>query len=371
MMKEQEILSQIKLEIFKKIEPEIELYYGVPVEVYNGIDEYLDRLPDLKDKIALAQWANNYKKVDELILELKITESEMAKYLKLKQNNVEINQTLNFKMLSEKYDFLDDALDMIATDVNTQELIISLSDESLEVFKLLYENLKKLTNYTIPYMIEILRKLGVLTPFTHWMNSCSKYPELTKKLEEILKNKENIDENLIETLLFIYTSPSQWLVHSLEDVKNIMSPTSKNSIQLQNIIDNERTKDVKNIDKIKEVLLLKTYGISLGTAPKILGRYDITGLEITEENTDLFEMYEAIARIICEDDADLLISIYDEFTKILNPKLDFMRITVFENNLRKEFAKALNNCVFKTEHKPFKLVDGVKIIDAGEDFKRA
>ena len=80
-------------------------------------------------------------------------------------------------------------------------------------------------------------------------------------------------------------------------------------------------------------------------------------------------MYEAIARIICEDDADLLISIYDEFTKILNPKLDFMRITVFENNLRKEFAKALNNCVFKTENKPFKLVDGVKIIDAGEDFK--
>ena len=66
-----------------------------------------------------------------------------------------------------------------------------------------------------------------------------------------------------------------------------MSPTSKNSIQLQNIIDNERTKDVKNIDKIKEVLLLKTYGISLGTAKKILGRYDITGLEVTEENKDL------------------------------------------------------------------------------------
>ena len=369
MTEEQEILSQIKLEIFKKIDPEVELYYGVPVEVYNGIDEYLNRLPDLKDKIALAQWANNYKKVDELILKLKITESEMNKYLKLKQKNAEINQTLNFKILSEKYDFLSDTLDMIVTDVNTQELIISLSDEKLEVFKLLYENLKKLTDYTIPYMIEILRKLGTLTPFTHWMNSCSKYPELTKEIEEVLKSRENIDESLIETLLFIYTSPSQWLVESLEDVKNIMSSTSKDSIQLQNMIDNERTKEVKNIDKIKEALLFKTYGISLNTAKKILGRYDITGLEVTEENKDLFEMYEAIARIVCETDSNLLISIYDEFTKSLNTKLDFMRITVFENSLRKEFAKALNNCVFKTDNKSFKLVDGVKVIDAGEDFK--
>lgn len=366
MNQEQILLSDIKLEMNKTLDRETVKYYGVYYDFYPNIDEYLDRIPNDKDKILLAQWSNNKSKTNELISKLKINEQEMKKYMKLRNNNIDINETLNFKMLESKYDFLNDILEMLATDIEIQEQITSLSNERLELFKIMYEKLKEVTDYTIPYIVNILRRLGYVTPLNHPTNTVNRYPELTKELEEKI---EMINTEDIETLLFIFTSPNGWNVNSLEDVRNFANQNSKDQIEIKEMIDNERNKEVKNIDKIKTALLFKTYGISLITAKKLLQRYDISGLKINESNKDLFEMYEAIARIVCESDGNVLIEVYDEFIKQLNPKLDFMRITVFENDLRKEFAKNLNNQVFKTNNDNYSLVDGVKVYDAGLDFK--
>ena len=80
-------------------------------------------------------------------------------------------------------------------------------------------------------------------------------------------------------------------------------------------------------------------------------------------------MYKAIYQIVNEDDPEVLIELYDEFRKIMHPEKDFRRIIVFENDLRKVYAHDLNNQVFKTENLPYEEVDGVKIYDAGTDFK--
>jgi len=369
MNQEQQLLNDIKLEMNKNLDRETVEYYGVYYDFYPNIDEYLDRIPNEKDKIVLAQWSNNRTKTNELISKLKINEFEMEKYMKLKSNNADINETLNFKLLDSKYDFLNDILDMLATDIEIQEQLTSLSDEKLELFKIMYTKLKEVTDYTIPYIVNILRRLGYVTPLNHPTNTVNRYPELIKELEGKIKNNEIISTEDIETLLFIYTSPSGCNVSNLEDIRNFTNPDSKDQLEIKEMIDNERNKEVKNIDNIKTALLFKTYGISLTKAKKLLQRYDISGLEINESNKDLFEMYEAIARIVYENDSNVLIQVYDEFLKQLNPKLDFMRITVFENDLRKEFARNLNNSVFKTENTNYILEDSIKIYDAGIDFK--
>ncbi len=80
-------------------------------------------------------------------------------------------------------------------------------------------------------------------------------------------------------------------------------------------------------------------------------------------------MYKAILQIVNEKNPDILISVYDNFSKELNPKFNFMRTITFENELRKEFARSLNNDIFKLENKTYSEVDGVKVYDAGIDFK--
>ena len=64
-------------------------------------------------------------------------------------------------------------------------------------------------------------------------------------------------------------------------------------------------------------------------------------------------MYAAIYQIVNEDNPDVLIELYDEFTKEMNHDFDFRRIIVFENDLRKVFAHDLNKQFFKLEGKSF------------------
>ena len=61
--------------------------------------------------------------------------------------------------------------------------------------------------------------------------------------------------------------------------------------------------------------------------------------------------------------------VYDEFVSTLKPDKDFRRIIVFENDLRKAFAHDLNRQVFRTDNKVYEEVNGVKVYDAGVDFK--
>ena len=370
MNKNQKLLSDIKLEIITNLDEDIEEYYGIQICVYKNIDEYLNRLIDPMDKIHLAQWANNREKTNELIGQLSLYEKEKLKYEKLKQHNIDLDETLNFKILSPKYDFIDDMLDMITTDADIQEQLLSLSDERLELFKRLYQKMQDNSDYNVPYITTILRTIGYVTPETNWQNKHHRYDSLTDELARKISQNIDISDDELEKLLFIYNSEiSSWGVNNLEQLKIFGTPKSETQIQISKMIDEERNRENPNINNIKHALLLKTYGIGYESAKTLLKRYNISGLTINKENLDLFEMYKALAQIVYEEDMDILIQVYDEFTKKMNPKLDFMRITTFENDLRKEFAKSLNEVVFKTDNKESTNIEGIKVYDAGTDFK--
>lgn len=362
----QDLINQIKHEMYTSDEDVNREYYGIMQSYYENIDKYLDRIPDVYDKIHIAQYANNFEKADELIASLDLSDEIRKKYESLLQNNADLNETIDIRILSSKYNFLDDILDMIVADRIVQEQLLSLSDEKLELFKMLYQRLGENVDYNIPYITTILNKMGKITPYSAWRNaSYFRYEELENSIIEGLKNGKELSTEEIDNLLYLYTSNLKWDINNLEELSDFPN-IFQSSVDA--FMEKAQSEEPKDIDNIKLALLLKTYGINVKTATNICKKYNIKGIPITQENVDLFEMYKVMLDIIGEDNPDLLIDTYNQFSSQMSPHPNFMRTITFENSMRKVFAQTLNSSVYKCTDS-YTINDGVKIFDAGTDFK--
>ena len=360
-------MSKILHDIIDNEEEEVELYYGGVVNVYRDIDKYLIQLDDIRDKIYLAQWCNNYDKVKELISNLSLSEYEKNKYLKLREKNIEINETINFKILSEKYSFLDNIMDMITADPDIQDQILSLSDSRLKLFEIMYSKLQTLTDYYNPYITTILQRIGYVSLDTSWKNKFHVYDDLLINIDDLMTSGYILSNDEIEKLLYLCTSSVHHTIPNFKELQNFGNDDTIDNIELRDGI--LKAKEEKDLDYLKFAILVQAYGIGLKSAKGICKKYNISNITITNENRDVFEMYLAIYQIVNENDPNVLIQLYDEFIQIMKPEKDFRRIIVFENDLRKAFAHDLNNQVFKTDNLPYYEVNGIKVYDAGVDFK--
>lgn len=259
----------------------------------------------------------------KILEEYPFTDEERKKYCKLAENNEDIATVLNPKLLSEKYDFLRNKLDFVVNDSGATHYILNLSDKELELFKLLYNK------------AEIIEKLL-------WV--------YTTDYQEHLSIKSDINNKL----------------SSLQDITNL-----ENIIKTtcDSIIDDESKKSEKDINKIKDALIMSTYGIGLDKAEALLKSYDISKFELTEENKHTMLMYLAISEICNEINPDKLITIYNEYTQENTIKINYLRDVVFQNELRIMFAKELNNTYANIQD--FERINeqnGIPIYDAGTDF---
>ena len=348
-------------------EEEFEEYYGVVDSVYRDIDKYLIQFDDIRDKIYIAQWCNNHNKVKELILNLSLTEYEKNKYLKLKEKNIEIDETINFKILSKKYSFLDNIMDMITTDIDIQDQILSLSDSRLKLFEIMYSKLQTLTDYYNPYITTILQRIGYVSLDTSWKNNFHVYDDLLINIDNLMASGYILSNDEIEKTLYLCTSSVRHFIPNFQELQNFGNDNTIDNIKFSNVI--LKAKEEKNLDYLKAVILAQAYGISLQSAKSICEKYNISDITVTNENREVFEMYLAIYQVVNESNPDVLIQLYDEFIKIMKPEKDFRRIIVFENDLRKAFARDLNNQVFKIDNLPYSEFNGIKIYDSGVDFK--
>lgn len=360
-------ISKILHDIIYNEEEDIEEYYGIFVNIYKNIDKYLDELDDIKDKIYLAQWCNNHDKAKELIANLSLSDYERNKYLQLKLKNSELDETINFKILSEKYSFLDNIMDMITADIDIQDQILSLSDTRLKLFEKMYSKLQTLTDYYNPYITTILQRIGYVSLDTSWKNKYHVYDDLLSDIDNLINNGYELSDEEINILLYLCTSSVNHTVPNFEELQNFGNDDTIDNIEFKEGI--LKARDEKDLDYLKFAILAQIYGIGLQSAENICKRYNISNIEITNDNRDVFEMYKAIYQIVNENDPDVLIQLYDEFTKVMKPEKDFRRIIIFENDLRKAFAHDLNNQVFKTDGLPFNEINGIKVYDAGLDFK--
>lgn len=364
----QDLINQVKREIFSSHEETVEEYYGVQIEVYKDIDKYLSNIPDIYDKIHIAQFANNFAKARELIKSLELSSDVKAKYEHLLQNNSDLNETIDIRILMPKYNFLDDMLDMITTNSDVQEQILSLSDEKLELFKNLYKIISKKVGYKVPYVTEILNRIGTITPYTSWKNRFYKYSSLENAIAESMASGEIISKTALNNLLYLYTTNLVWDVNTIEELEHFSEKNGIFHTAIDEIIQSEQGKEEKDLNTVKNAVLLKTFGIDLKSAEALCKRYNIKGIQINNENTDLFEMYQAILEILLERNANLLIDAYNQFSKEMNVSPNFMRTITFENMMRKAFSQNLNANVYQCNNE-CTLNDGIKIFEAGTDFK--
>lgn len=369
MTEEMRRLERIIEEIWENEKEEVTEYYGIQIPTYRHIDTYLEQLPSIEEKIWLAQRCNNKEKIAELTSQIQLDEYQTKLYEKLKEHNIELDETLNFKLLNPKYEFLGNLLDAMSTDRVVQEQLVSLSDEKLELFKIMYRRLQEVSKYNVPYVSCILRRLGYTIPETSWQNRFHHYDDLTVELEKQLQEAGTLDDNLVDSLLFLYARPCFWNVRTLEEVKELRTPNSKILQEQNQIVQEEKKSSKKDIARLKSALLGITYGLDLKTASKICKKYHMEGLERTEDNKDLFEMYQAISSIVKEENPDTIIAVYEMFQTEMPFELEFMNITTFEADLRKEFAKSLNQSVWKLRGEPVQLLDGIPLYDADTDFK--
>lgn len=364
----QELLNELKIELIYSDDDVIEEYYGIQINIYKDIDKYLDKLSNIYDKIALVQWANNYEKANQLISSIQMSEEQKIKYNKLLSNNADLNETIDLRLLMPKYDFLNDMLDMIVTNKDVQEQILSLSDEKLEIFKSLYSRIKEVEDYKVPQITAILNRMGTITPFTSWQNKFYKYSELEESISNSIRNGKSLTREEIDNLLYLYTTNIAWNVKTHKDLSDFTHANGMFFSTIGTIVEQQELQENKNIETIKNALLLKTFGIDLISARAICGRYDLNSIELTQDNIDLFEMYRAMLDIIKEEDAEILLNAYRQFSIEMNPQPSFIRAVVFENSLRKEFALKLNSLVYKCSGH-CEIIQNIPIYEAGTNFK--
>ena len=257
-------ISKILDEIIKNEEVEVEQYYGIIINVYRNIDKYLQQLDTLEDKIYLAQWCNNYNKVKELVETLSLDDYKKNKYNKLKSKNSELDETINFKLLSEKYEFLDKIIDMITTDVDIQDQILSLSDSRLKLFEMMYEKLQSFTDYYNPYISAILQRIGYVSLENSWKNDFHIYDELLTEVDNLISKGYQLSDDEINILLYLCTSPVQHSIPNYEEMRNFGNSNTIDNVELNEII--TKAKENKNLEHLKFAILVQSYGIVLECA---------------------------------------------------------------------------------------------------------
>ena len=364
MNERQLLLKKVKSEIESNEREDVFSFYNLAVCRYNGIESYLKQISNVRDKIIVAEWAYDYDTLSNLMSDVELTDYERNKYQKLLTRNRDLDKTINFDLLMEKYSFLDPIMDIITTDINIQQRIVSLSDERLELFKVLFEHLLKATNYPIPYISRLLEKISY-SPFSDNKEHC--YEELTKELEQLIKDGYELSNDDLEKYLYLCNSKYRNLpVDSIWDLRDL----NKKMMELwkKENIDPQRNNPNPSIKDIKASILFITYGIPIFLAEDI-ARMDFSNIEITDENRNAFEIYQSISRIIMENDAEVLISIFDEYCAQEEIDFDYMRGTLLEEELKKVFAREITNSTFKTAGEPIEMIDDIPVYDAGVDFK--
>ena len=137
---DKELIKKIYDEIWFKNDFICEMYYQVMCNKCNNLEYYFEKynVTDLKTRIFLAQsWGRDD------IARIEFSKLELDNYQKQLFNDIySVNQscyeTLNPELLNSKYEFLNSSLEFISNDIITQELLLSLNDEELFLFKKIY-----------------------------------------------------------------------------------------------------------------------------------------------------------------------------------------------------------------------------------------
>ncbi len=335
-------------------------------EKYANVDKYIDLLDSYDDKIYLAQVLCDFELAQKLFSEYPFSEDEKEKFDKLSANNEDITKTLRPKILSDKYNFFSpQILDFITAENESvfQDRILRMNEKNLEIFKILYRKIENDTQ-------DIVSKLFYLSI------NISDYEQLNEELYQYIQNGGELNDDISSKLLWLYTKGGLYTSQTREISNSIRSIDDINNVETiiretcNKFVNEQRNREDKNIDVIKESILMSTYGMTLEETRDVLAKYNLYGIEINADSQRQCLMYLALTEINSEDNPDKLIAIYDEYTRENDIKIDYLRTAVFNGELKELFAKEFNRAFTPIEQFNRLSEDGgISVYDAGTDFK--
>lgn len=335
-------------------------------EKYANVDKYIDLIDSYDDKIYLAQVLCDFELAQKLFSEYPFSEDEKEKFDKLSANNEDITKTLRPKILSDKYNFFSpQILDFITAENESafQDRMLRMNKKNFEIFKILYRKIENDTQ-------DIVSKLFYLSV------NINNYEQLNEELYQYIQNGGELNNDISSKLLWLYTKGGLYTSQTREISNSIRTIDDINNLETiiretcNKFVNEQRNREDKNIDVIKESILMSTYGMTLEETRDVLAKYNLSGVEINEDNQRQCLMYLALTEINSEDNPDKLIAIYDEYTKENYIKIDYLRTAVFNGELKELFAKEFNRAFTPIEQ--FNRLgedDGILIYDAGTNFK--
>ncbi len=332
---------------------------------YENVEEYFSLVDSIDEKIYLAQNLCDFELAEKLFEEYPFSKEQNEKFERLAQNNEDITKTLRPIILSSKYDFLESQIDFLAAEYGSvlQDKILGMDDKTLEIFKVLYNKVDKDTE-------DKISKIWYLT------YNMAEHGELNQDLYDKIQDEGELTEDILNKILWLYTKGGIYTSQANEIIDRIQSIDDINNINFiikeicDKYVEDERKSDNKNIEKIKESILMTTYGMTLDEAENLLWNYDLSGVEIKEDNKRQSLMYLTLSEIYNENNPDKLIAIYDNYTKENDISIDYLRTSVFNGELKELFAKEFNkaytqlNELTRTNNE-----DEIPVYDAGTNFK--
>lgn len=374
----------IDYDLIKKINDEIydnddfynEEYYQVLCKKTKNLQQYISKynITDPLTKVILGQEWMDYDLVKEELQKISLSESQFKRFEKIKSNNNAWYETMNPLMLDDKYSFLDKYMDFITTDIRTQQLILSLDDNSLNLFSKMYEKIDRETSNAIPYISRILGVIGnsvtaSLMTFQNYNGGMFRKKNQSFSNLSLAFQNEQLTEHDLDLLIFIFSNNNfDFNVNSISKLRGFENELLDFVNESMNNFKNQSEYSPDDINNIKSTILMRSFGIQLDYAKSILEKFNLNGIKFDKDN-NYISMYRSIYNVVNETDVNKLFTIYDNISNNCEFSLDYMTISLFENGMRDIFLRHLTSSTFKCDGNNYEIQDGVKIFDAGTDFK--
>jgi len=375
---------KVDFELIKKINDEIlynddyiyEQYYHIMCHKCNNLQHYISKynVTDPLSKVLLGQEWMDYDLVKSEIVKVPLTETQLKRLEIIKSNNSSWYETLNPILLDDKYSFLEKYIDIIATDIRTQQLIISLDDTSLNLFSKMYDKLVVETSNVIPYISRILGAIGTSVKaealtFQKYNGGMARKKNQSFEILSQAFTNEQLTEHDLNLLIFVFSNNNLELkIDSISELRGIEKEIIDFTNESINNFKNQSEYSIDDIDNIKTTILMRSYGIKLDYAKSIIAKFNLNGIDFDQDN-NYISMYKSIYYVVNETDVKKLFQIYDNISNNCDFSLDYMTISLFENGMRDIFLRHLTDSTFKCNKENYEVQDGVKIYDAGTDFK--
>lgn len=261
-------------------------------------------------------------------------EPEQEKFIRkissLAKKNDEITSTINYKILGEKFNALENQLSIITCHPNIQEAIINLDDKQLQVFQKCLDHYSSITPDWTPVADGILKNI-------------SQYSNLIAGLSE----NDFMDPQRTELLTKIISEPNYFEIGDLDSYLDKRSKTcdiileNPNSEIIQN---NEYLTSLSEIDKIRFAILEKNYGISLEQAQSLVKKF-ADDIQTLNSHTSEARHYSALIQslsFVCnnQDIQELITQVHDSSNRVLNANL-------VERHLKDEYDKEYREKLYK------------------------